>query len=160
MLEVGTIAPDIDATSTDGKRFRLSESAGRLCTVLFFFPAAFTPGCTRETARFGAVYNELDLAGAQVVGVSTDDHDTQCKFAESMRVSFPMIGDASGEITRAYDVRWPIIGRAQRATYVLDPARKILAVFRHEIMIDKIRDEVLVFVDELAQRKRATPTKG
>jgi thioredoxin-dependent peroxiredoxin len=160
MLEVGITAPDIDALATDGRRFRLSENSGRLCTVLFFFPAAFTPGCTRETARFTQSYAEFALAGAVVVGISTDDHDKQCKFAASMNAPFPMIGDSKGEITRDYDVRWPLIGRAQRVTYVLDPTRKILAVFRHEFAIDKIRDEVLMFVDELKRSKRPTSTEG
>ena len=152
MLEVGTIAPDIDALATDGQRFRLSEKAGRVCTVIFFFPAAFTPGCTRETARFVDSYNELTLIGAAVVGISTDDHATQCKFAESMHTPFPMIGDGDQKITRAYDVRWPIIGRAQRVTYVLDPSRRVLAAFRFELAINKIRDEVLLLVDKLQKR--------
>ncbi len=149
MLEVGTIAPDIDATGSDGKRFVLSEHAGRLCTVIFFFPKAFTPQCTKETLNFGSAYNELSLAGAALIGVSTDDHETQCKFAQSLRAPFPMIGDADGAITKAYDVRWPIIGRAQRATFVVGPTRTILAVFRHEIMVGKHRDDVMLFVDAL-----------
>jgi peroxiredoxin Q/BCP len=152
MLEVGTIAPDIDARATDGRRFRLSENAGRVCTVIFFFPAAFTPGCTRETRRFAESYNELSLIGAAVLGISTDDHDTQCKFAESLDAPFPMIGDTDQKITRAYDVRWPIIGRAQRVTYVLDPTRRVLGAFRFELAINKIRDEVLLLVDKLQKR--------
>jgi peroxiredoxin Q/BCP len=152
MLEVGTIAPDIDAHATDGRRFRLSENAGRVCTVIFFFPAAFTPGCTRETQRFAESYNELSLIGAAVLGISTDSHETQCKFAESLDAPFPMIGDADQKITRAYDVRWPIIGRAQRVTYVLDPSRRVLAAFHFELAINKIRDEVLLLVDKLTKR--------
>ncbi len=154
MLDVGSIAPDIDALATDGRRFRLSENAGRACTVIFFFPAAFTPGCTRETARFVDSYNELSLIGAAVLGISTDKHETQCKFAESLRTPFPMIGDSDQAITRAYDVRWPIIGRAQRVTYVLDPSRRVLASLRYELEINKIRDEVLLLVDELHRSNR------
>ncbi len=148
MLAVGGTAPEIDAPSSAG-HFRLSRDGGRRCTVVYFFPKAFTPGCTQETGRFRDDHNELRLAGAAVVGVSTDDHDTQCKFASSLRAPFPMIGDADGTISAAYDVRWPLIGLARRVTYIVAPDRTILAVFHHEISIDQHRHDVLTFVDQL-----------
>src|SRR4051812_6038433 len=104
MLTVGSTAPDIDAIDHRGLPFRLADHEGALCTVVYFFPKAFTPGCTRETQTFRDNYAELQLAGASVVGVSTDDGETQCKFAESVGAPFPMIGDADGAITKAYDV--------------------------------------------------------
>lgn len=154
MLDVGSIAPDIDARATDGRRFRLFENAGRVCTVIFFFPAAFTPGCTRETGRFVESYNELTLIGAAVLGISTDKHEIQCKFAESLHAPFPMIGDSDESIARAYDVRWPIIGRAQRVTFILDPSRRVLAALRFGFDVNKIRDEVLLLADKLHQSKQ------
>ena len=153
MLAIGSVAPDIDAEGSEG-RFRLSERAGHLCTVLYFFPKAFTPGCTRETKTFRDNYAELRIAGAAVVGVSTDDPETQCKFAESTNATFPIVSDRDGAISRGYDVRWPIIGFSQRVTYILSPTREVLAAFHHELQIDKHRDDVLVFVDAL-HRKRA-----
>jgi len=155
MLAVGSQAPEIDAPTSAGSRFRLSEQGGRACTVLYFFPAAFTPGCTRETKEFAHNYNELQMMGAALAGISTDDHDTQCKFADSLHAPFPMIGDSDGAITKAYDVRWPVIGRAQRVTYVVSHEMKILAAFHHEIQIGKHLEDVLLFVDELSRRRRA-----
>jgi hypothetical protein len=52
VLKPGDIAPDIDALASDGARFRLSAQATKLCTVVYFFPKAFTPGCTKEARRF------------------------------------------------------------------------------------------------------------
>lgn len=152
MLAVGTQAPEIDADASDG-RFVLSAQKSTLCTVVYFFPKAFTPGCTKETISFRDNYNELRIAGAGVVGVSTDRRDTQCKFAESLTVTFPIVSDHDGTIARAYDVRWPIIGVAKRVTYIVSPARSILAAFHHEISIDKHRDDVIRFVDELYRAK-------
>ena len=119
MLKVGDTAPPIDAVGSDGKRFVLYEQPG-LCTVIYFFPKAFTPGCTAETKRFGGNYTEIALAGAGLIGVSTDwDGSTQCEFAKSLRVPFPIVGDADRAICRAYDVLWPLIGVAHRITYVV-----------------------------------------
>lgn len=152
MLKVGDPAPPIDAVGSDGKRFVLYEQPG-LCTVIYFFPKAFTPGCTVETKDFRKNFMELDLAGATVVGVSTDDEQTQCRFADSLGVPFPIVGDAGRAICRAYDVLWPIVGLAQRVTYVVGPrpdgahGRVVEAVFHHEIRVGAHRDDVLRFVD-------------
>jgi thioredoxin-dependent peroxiredoxin len=72
MLKVGDPAPDIDATGSDGVRFVLSAQKG-LCTVIYFFPKAFTPGCTVETKRFRDNYAEIAMTGASIVGISTDE---------------------------------------------------------------------------------------
>jgi peroxiredoxin len=151
MLKVGDAAPGIDAVGSDGKRFVLAEQPG-LCTVIYFFPKAFTPGCTAETKDFRRNFVELDLAGASVVGVSTDDGTTQCRFAESLGAPFPILPDPQREICRAYDVLWPIVGLARRVTYVVGrPAdgttgRVVEAVFHHELKVEAHLADVLRFV--------------
>ncbi len=154
MLKVGDIAPEIRAVTTDGSTFVLSKQDG-LCTVVYFYPKAFTPNCTVETRRFRDNYAEIALAGASIVGVSTDDGKTQCRFAEEMRTPFPLIADHDRTISRAYDVLWPLLGMARRATYVIAPDRTILAVFRHELQVIKHRDEVLRFVHARLEALRA-----
>jgi peroxiredoxin len=153
VLKVGDTAPEIDAETTDGSRFVLSQQQG-LCTVVYFFPKAFTPGCTRETATFRDNFNEILLAGANLVGVSTDDGDTQCRFAEEMRTSFPLIADHDKGISRSFGVLWPLLGVAKRVTYVIGEDRKVLATFRHEVRIDKHRNDVLSFVNQLFEARR------
>lgn len=154
MLEVGSLAPEIDTVDQHGRPLRLSEQVRRLCAVLYFFPKAFTPGCTRETEAFRDNYNELHLAGASVIGVSTDDGETQCRFADSLKAPFPMLSDPNGQIAAAYDVRWPLIGLAKRVTYIVDPSRRIVAVFHHEVRVDQHQSDVLRFVDELFRQRR------
>lgn len=158
MLKVGDRAPSIDAVASDGRRFVLHEQPS-LCTVIYFFPKAFTPGCTVETKEFRKNYVELELAGASLVGVSTDEHDTQCRFASSLGAPFPIIGDHDRAISRAYDVLWPIIGVAHRVTYVVGPeasgdGRVVEAVFHHELNVTAHRDEVLRFVNAKFNRSR------
>lgn len=153
MLHVGDTAPEIDAVGSDGKRFVLSEQDS-LCTVIYFFPKAFTPGCTAETKRFRDNYAEIALAGASIVGISTDQHDTQCRFAESLNAPFPMIADSDHQISKAYDVLWPLIGVTRRVTYIVGENRKIEAIFHHELGIVEHRDDVLRFIDEKLRAKR------
>jgi peroxiredoxin len=156
MLAVGAVAPEIETTDQEGRAFRLTDAARRLCAVVYFFPKAFTPGCTKETAAFRDNYNELRFAGAGLVGVSSDDVATQCEFAKSLTVEFPMLADPTGVITKGYDVRWPLIPLAQRVTYVVDPSRKVLHAFHDELRIDRHRDDVLRAVDALYEaRQRA-----
>ena len=157
MLQPGDIAPDIDALASDGKRFRLAAQSSRLCTVVYFFPKAFTPGCTAETKRFRDNFAELALAGASIVGISTDDHALQCSFADSLRAPFPMIGDADRSISSAYGVLWPVIGRPRRVTFIVNALRTIEAVFQHEVQIAKHRDDVLRHVDEMFRARRTQP---
>jgi thioredoxin-dependent peroxiredoxin len=173
MLKVGDAAPPIDAVGSDGKRFVLYAQTESLCTVIYFFPKAFTPGCTAETKEFRKHYTELMLAGATLIGVSTDHLDTQCRFATSLAAPFPMLGDHDRAICRAYDVLWPVIGVAHRVTYVVasppdapvdaaaaGPRWTVEAAFKHELDIGAHRDEVLRFVNAKFQARRPPATGG
>jgi len=153
VLRPGDTAPEIDAMTSEGKRFRLSDQRRKLCTIVYFFPKAFTPGCTIETKRFRDNYPEIALAGATIVGVSTDSHDTQCHFAEALKTPFPMIGDDDKKISKAYDVLWPLIGRPMRVTFVINRLRTIEAVLHHEIALSQHRDEVLRIMDKMRKVK-------
>ncbi len=144
-LKVGDRAPEISAKTNKGTTFVLTEQKG-LCTVVYFFPKAFTPHCTRETRTFTDNFNELLLAGANLVGVSTDEFDTQCRFAGELHVPFPLIADSDKRIARAYDVLWPIVGLARRYTFVIGEEQKIEAIFHHEFDVTQHRDDVLAFV--------------
>ncbi len=149
----GQRAPEIDAIGSNGQRFVLSQQQG-LCTVVYFFPKAFTPGCTAETKLFRDNYVELLLAGANLIGVSTDDEKTQCDFANSMRAPFPIVPDPDQKICRAYDVLWPVMNVARRITVVVRPDMVVDAVFHHEVQISRHRDDVLRHVNNLFKQSR------
>ena len=152
-LNVGDRAPEISAKTNQGTPFVLSEQTG-LCTVIYFFPKAFTPHCTRETRTFSDNFNELMLAGANLVGVSTDEFDTQCRFAGELHVPFPLIADSDKRIARAYDVLWPLVGLARRYTFVIGENMKIEAIFHHEFDVQQLRDDVLLFVHSRFEASR------
>ncbi|GAC1534379.1 MAG: peroxiredoxin [Polyangiales bacterium] len=145
MIGVGDVAPEIDLAASDGARFQLSARRGRV-VVVYFFPKAFTPGCTRESLRFRDNAPDLAALGADVVGISTDDLSTACEFAAELKVTFPLLSDVGGAVARAWGVRWTILGLARRVTFVVGRDGKVEAVFRHEIQVNRHLDDVLAFI--------------
>ena len=108
--------------TASGERVRLSSLRGRR-VVLYFYPAANTPGCTREAREFTASYPDLKSKGVEVVGVSVDDVSAQRRFRDRCQVPFPLIAD-DGTITRRYGVDG-FFGRARRITFLLDPDGRV-----------------------------------
>jgi thioredoxin-dependent peroxiredoxin len=147
MLTVGDRAPDFTARATDGKTLTLSELRGRP-VVIYFFPHAFTPGCTAETRRFRDNYDDLQRHGAEVIGISTDDHEKQCRFAEAEKVRFPLIGDKGGEIQALFGVKRPILKSNRRVTYVIDEEGLVAAMFHHEFQVLRHMDDVRLFLEK------------
>lgn len=155
MLNVGDVAPDFEARASDGSTFRLYGRRGR-ATVIYFFPKAFTPGCTKETKLFAENYSEIQLARADLVGVSADGFDKQCDFAKSTGAPFPMIGDESRVVCKKFGVLFPIVGIARRVTFVVDNRdHKILGRFEALLDVEHHRDEVLALLQRLADERSA-----
>ncbi len=130
-LEVGTRAPDFTAeASLAGKpfRFSLSEALAKGPVVLYFYPAAFTPGCTIEAHQFAEATDDFEALGATVIGVSRDDIETLHRFSVSeCRNKFAVAADVDGSITKAYDAvlkRKPEL--ADRTSYVIAPTGEII----------------------------------
>lgn len=129
-------APDFELTDHQGQRVKLSELRGQP-VVLFFYPKAFTPVCTRQTACFQDNAPELAAAGALVFGISGDTVETQADFASSLGVSFPILSDADGTVAGAYGLTRKLLPMAKRVTFVVDAEGRIAARFHHELQYRK-----------------------
>ncbi|HEY9271541.1 peroxiredoxin [Achromobacter sp.] len=130
-LDVGTPAPEFSTQASLGGKvytFSLSEALKQGPVVLYFFPAAFTQGCTIEAHNFAEATDEYKSLGATVIGVSTDNIDTLNKFSVSeCRGKFAVAADGDGKIMKAYDaVHDKRPEYAQRISYVISPPGKIL----------------------------------
>lgn len=130
-LDNGASAPDFSAeASLGGNAFHYSLAAAlkKGPVVLYFYPAAFTPGCTIEAHDFAAATDKYKALGATVIGVSRDDIEKLKRFSVSeCRSKFAVAADTDGAITKAYDAVMP--GRpdyANRISYVIAPDGKIL----------------------------------
>jgi thioredoxin-dependent peroxiredoxin len=136
MSEPKQKAPAFRAKASTGGELSLDDYRGKYL-VLYFYPAAFTPGCTVETKAFRDAYDEIRELGADVLGVSNDSLETQCRFADELGAKFPILADEGSVIARAYGVVYPLIGRAKRVTFVIDPEGSIVARFHHELFFTK-----------------------
>lgn len=130
-LKQGASAPDFFvAGARGGKDFRLhlKEQLRKGPLVLYFFPKAFTQGCTLEAKAFSDAMPEFHKAGAQVVGMSADDLPTLKKFsAEACRDAFP-VATATKDVIRNYDVAMGNSGLTNRTSYVIDRSGKVVMV--------------------------------
>jgi len=128
-LEVGANAPDFAArASLGGKEFRfsLSEALAKGPVVLYFYPAAFTSGCTIEAHKFAEASDRFRELGATVVGISGDDIDTLHKFSVSeCRSKFAVAADPEFAIARSYDAKVLLLPYAKRISFVITPDAKI-----------------------------------
>ena len=130
-LPDGTKAPDINTQATlAGKEFKfsLAEALKQGPVVLYFYPAAFTPGCTVEAHEFAEATEKFQALGATVIGVSHDPIEKLDKFSVSeCRNKFAVASDADGSIMKAYDaVLLSHPQYANRTSYVIAPDGRII----------------------------------
>ena len=133
-LTVGAKAPDFKArASMAGKQFdfALADALKKGPVVLYFYPAAFTPGCTIEAHNFADAMDDYAKLGATVIGVSHDTIATLDKFSlTECRSKFPVAADADGSIMKRYDsVSTGNPEYAQRTSYVISPQGQVLYTY-------------------------------
>jgi thioredoxin-dependent peroxiredoxin len=100
-LAPGDQAPDFTLPDSTGTPRALADYRGRK-VVLYFYPAAMTPGCTTEACDFRDNLNSLEAAGYQVIGISKDRPEENARFAEQEALNFPLLSDPTLEVHRAY----------------------------------------------------------
>lgn len=124
-LKPGDKAPDFTTTATLAGQpfeFRLAEALKKGPVVLYFYPAAFTKGCTVEAHLFAEASDEFAALGATVIGVSKDDIETLNKFSVSeCRSKFAVAADPDLAIARSFDAKVPLLSYADRTSFVILP---------------------------------------
>jgi peroxiredoxin Q/BCP len=129
-LEVGDKAPAFSLSDADGKTVKLSDFKGRK-VIVYFYPAASTPGCTKQACDFRDSLAQLNEAGLDVVGVSPDKPEKLAKFRDKEGLTFPLLSDPDREVLTA----WGAFGEKTmygktvqgviRSTFVVDEKGKI-----------------------------------
>jgi peroxiredoxin Q/BCP len=129
-LEVGDKAPAFKLKDADGNAVKLSDYKGRK-VIVYFYPAASTPGCTKQACDFRDSLSELNDAGLDVVGISPDKPEKLAKFRDKEKLSFPLLSDPDREVLTA----WGAFGEKTmygktvqgviRSTFVVDEKGKI-----------------------------------
>jgi peroxiredoxin Q/BCP len=146
-VQVGDKAPDFELPDQAGAPTRLSTLLADGPVVLFWYPAAMTPGCTKESCHFRDMAAEFERAGARRVGISMDAVDRQRAFADKHGFDYPLLSDAGGAVSEQYGVRrkGPLakLGPTQRKTFVIAADGQVLDVISGELKFTDHADRAL-----------------
>ncbi|MGQ0383630.1 MAG: peroxiredoxin [Gammaproteobacteria bacterium] len=144
MLSTGVLAPEFTLPDHDGRQRSLAELQGGGPMILYFYPADFTPGCTREACDLRDLHVQILSAGLKVVGVSPQSPESHRRFREQHALPFTLLSDEDKTAIRAYHVDGPLGIGVRRATFLLDGRRKIvdavladLRIGRHQEFVQK-----------------------
>src|SRR5215468_9859239 len=154
MLDVNDKAPDFKLEDENGKEVSLKDFKGKT-VVLYFYPRADTPGCTKEACEFRDTYRQMQKTGAVLLGASPDTPKAQKKFQEKFHLPFTLLADADKKLCNAFGVIQEknmygkkVMGVA-RTTFIIGPDGKIQHVF-HKVKPEGHSDEVLNYLKQAA----------
>lgn len=119
MLENGSKAPAFELADQDGRKHTLASLLADGPLILYFYPADFTPGCTKEACSFRDLHQELMKAKLRVVGVSPQDVASHRKFADQHGLNFTLLADPDKKVVKAYDLDGPLGFGVRRGTYLI-----------------------------------------
>src|SRR5512146_668475 len=144
MLPIGARAPEFTLPDEDGQATSLSNMLRDGPLILYFYPADFTPGCTREACQIRDLHMELKAAGLTVAGVSPQTPESHRAFRDKYKLPFALLADVDRFVIKMYGVQGPFGFGVRRATFLIDQARyvqdSVLADFRiaeHEAFVRK-----------------------
>ena len=153
MLKSGSEAPEFNATDSSGNEATLTSLLQDGPLILYFYPADFTPGCTKEACSIRDMHDDILGAGLQVVGVSPQDADSHERFREQHGLPFRLLCDPEKSIVRLYGVDGPMGFGVRRATYLIGQDRRIADAIQADIRIDKHND----FIERAVAMRNAAP---
>jgi thioredoxin-dependent peroxiredoxin len=160
MLAMGGRAPEFTLPDQDEQSVSLSTLLRYGPLILYFYPADFTPGCTREACAFRDLHSEIQQAGLDVAGVSPQTPASHRAFREKYQLRFTLLSDVDKFVTRMYDVQGPLGIGVRRATYLIDQARYIRAAVLADFRIRQheafVRRAVALSAASSTRRERST----
>jgi peroxiredoxin Q/BCP len=144
MLKPGQPAPDFRLPDHEGRPRGLAELQDGGPLILYFYPADFTPGCTREACDLRDLHTQILSAGLKVVGISPQSPESHKRFREQHALPFTLLSDEDKTAIRAYGVDGPLGIGVRRATFLLDGKQRIvdavladLRIGRHQEFVQK-----------------------
>jgi peroxiredoxin Q/BCP len=143
-MKTGDLVPDFELPDETGTMRSLSELLQGGPIVLFFYPAAMTLGCTRESCHFRDLAKEFAEVGAQRVGISKDPVAKQKQFSDKHSFDFPLLSDTDRTVAEAFGVKRnnPVLA-TKRSTFVIGTDRRVLAVISSELNMSRLADPAL-----------------
>lgn len=144
MLKAGSQAPEFKLPDDEGNEVTLSELLEDGPLILYFYPADFTPGCTREACSLRDIHDDIQAVGLSVVGISPQDVESHRRFREKYGLPFTLLSDPDKDVIRRYDVDGMFGVGVTRATYLIgqdlviqDAVVANVRIGRHQEFVEK-----------------------
>jgi len=137
MLDVGARAPEFVLNDHDGNETSLSNLVQSGPLILYFYPADFTPGCTKEACNIRDIHKDIQSVGLQVVGISPQDEESHKRFREEHKLPFVLLSDPDKAAIKMYDVDGPFGVGVRRATFLISQDRKISDAIMADVRIGR-----------------------
>ena len=144
MLAIGDRAPDFVLKDETGAEVSLTGLLTDGPLILYFYPADFTPGCTKEACSIRDIHNDIQAVGLRVAGVSPQDADSHARFRDEHNLPFTLLCDPDKVAVKAYDVDGPLGIGVRRVTYLINQDQMIEDAVQADLRIGKHRE----FIDK------------
>ncbi|MGD0320098.1 MAG: peroxiredoxin [Acidimicrobiales bacterium] len=144
-MNKGDVVSDFELPDETGAARRLSDFLSKGPVVLFFYPAAMTYGCTKESCHFRDLKAGFEQTGGQRVGISADPVERQKMFSDKHGFDFPLLSDPERKVAEMFGVRRGGISitPVKRSTFVIDTDSKVLAVIHSELNMNQHAERAL-----------------
>jgi len=139
MLKAGDVAPEFILPDENGNEVSLGQLLSSGPIILYFYPADFTPGCTRQACDFRDIHDDILSVGLRVVGVSPQDQESHARFKDEHDLPFTLICDPKKIAIKMYAVDGPLGIGVRRATYLISQGQKIQDVLCVDFKVEKHR---------------------
>lgn len=140
MLKPGDVAPEFILPDDEGNEVSLVETLSESPVILYFYPADFTPGCTKEACSIRDIHDEIVSVGLTVLGVSPQDAESHRRFREEHKLPFKLICDEDKLAIKMYDADGPLGFGVRRITYLVSQGQKIQDAVQANIQIGQHRE--------------------
>ena len=150
-MKAGDKVADFELPDETGTPRKLSDLLTNGPVVLFFYPAAMTYGCTKESCHFRDLKAEFEAVGAQRVGISADAVEKQKRFSDKHGFDYPLLSDVDRTVADQFGVKRGFsITPVKRSTFVIDTDATVLAVIHSEVSMNQHADRALAALRERA----------
>ena len=157
MLKIGTKAPEFVLANDRGGETSLSELLRDGPLVLYFYPADFTPGCTKEACSIRDIHDDIQSVGLQVAGISPQDTASHERFRDEHELPFILLSDPDKVAVKMYDVDGPFGVGVRRATFLINKDRTIQDAVLADVRIGLHQE----FIEKAVRlREKAEPKAG
>ena len=142
-INEGMSAPNFTLPDAYGNSYTLASFRGKSPVILYFYPKASTPGCTKEACGVRDNISKFKKNGIEIFGISVDSKEKIKSFIDDYKLNFPLLSDEGKEVSKAYGVL-NALGFDSRVTFIVDKSGNIAKIIR-DVDVDKHAEQVLEF---------------